>query len=201
MHPAPVGAQPGILAPFDDPSAPRAHLARGLGLIRLRIEVRGLLVFAFALGDLSLGRLLPIFRQDVLGPFLETIGPLPDELFLAVLGHHDHRPPMGQPSTGLLPGILSLPPSRPRATDVPAPKMQQIRDDFPLRPCRGQRDDHRQPEAAEMRVVVFITPRQPDAVCDTHNRHQPGWITDPLSDVCALFPQVADYIGQLCGIF
>jgi len=24
---------------------------------------------------------------------------------------------------------------------------------------------------------------------------------DPLSDVCALFPQVGDYIGQLCGIF
>src|SRR5215472_11355895 len=95
VHPASVGAQPGILAPFDDPSAPRAHLTRGLGLIRLRIEVRGLLVFAFALGDLSLGRLLLIFRQDALGPFLETVGPLPDELFLAVLGHHDHRPPMG----------------------------------------------------------------------------------------------------------
>jgi hypothetical protein len=24
---------------------------------------------------------------------------------------------------------------------------------------------------------------------------------DPLSDVCTLFPQVGDYIGQLCGIF
>jgi hypothetical protein len=24
---------------------------------------------------------------------------------------------------------------------------------------------------------------------------------DPLSDVCTLFPQVSDYIGQLCGIF
>ena len=74
MHPAPVGAQPSLLAPFDDPSAPRAHLARGPGLIRLRIEVRRLLVLAFALGDLALGRLVPIFRRDVLGPFLATFG-------------------------------------------------------------------------------------------------------------------------------
>jgi len=32
---------------------------------------------------------------------------------------------------------------------------------------------------AETHVVMLVTQRQPDAACDTHNRHQQGWITWP----------------------
>jgi hypothetical protein len=52
-----------------------------------------------------------------------------------------------------------------------------------------------------MRVVVLITQRQPDAAVTPATDTNRVGSHDPLSDVCALSPQVADYIGQLCGIF
>jgi len=46
---------------------------------------------------------------------------------------------------------------------------------LPARP--GQPRDVRHPETAETSVALLITQRQPDAVGDTHNRRQQGWIT------------------------
>jgi hypothetical protein len=60
-------------------------------LVVFRIELLQLLILAFVLLQLRLGRVRAVFRQDALRLLPQALGLLPHELFLGVLGHHSCR--------------------------------------------------------------------------------------------------------------
>jgi hypothetical protein len=62
----------------------RAHLAGGVRLVVVWLEILHLLFLAVVLFDLAFGHVLATCRQH-------APGPLPQQLFLAVLGRYRHQ--------------------------------------------------------------------------------------------------------------